>query len=240
MLQRAFPIVNKGDFDYYKWENKLLNTEVEIEEYCSWKYNPYMKTAVITGASTGIGRAIAYRLAEDGFHTILVARSEGGLSKTKALIQSAGGSSEVISADLSTIETIDDLVRKIQISHQQVDVLVNVAGIWHGKDIVFADTQFQDFDKKTIIDTIHVGTLAPLLLVHGLVPSMPSRSKIVNISGTFSSGAKGWLPYYVSKRAIEDLTVGLAEELMEKRYSGQLYITIRCRNRSVQKVLSRI
>ena len=42
---------------------------------------------------------------------------------------------------------------------------------------------------------------------------MPKKSKIINISGTFESGAKGWLPYYVSKKAIEDLTIGLAQEL---------------------------
>ena len=50
-------------------------------------------------------------------------------------------------------------------------------------------------------------------LVHGLVNLMPKKSKIINISGTFESGAKGWLPYYVSKKAIEDLTIGLAQEL---------------------------
>ena len=62
-----------------------------------------------------------------------------------------------------------------------------------------------------------VGTVAPSLLVHGLLPLMPERGKILNISGTFTNGAKGWLPYYVSKKAIEDLTVGLSEELADKK-----------------------
>ena len=46
---------------------------------------------------------------------------------------------------------------------------------------------------------------------------MPKNGKILNISGTFENGAKGWLPYFVSKKAIEDLTIGLAEELKEKQ-----------------------
>lgn len=46
---------------------------------------------------------------------------------------------------------------------------------------------------------------------------MSKDSKIINISGTFENGAKGWLPYYVSKKALEDLTVGLAQELRNKQ-----------------------
>ena len=46
---------------------------------------------------------------------------------------------------------------------------------------------------------------------------MHAGSKIINISGTFESGAKGWLPYYVSKKAIENLTVGLSQELRDKQ-----------------------
>ena len=61
-----------------------------------------------------------------------------------------------------------------------------------------------------------VGTVAPSLLVHAFVPLMHQGSAIMNLSGTFESGAKGWLPYYVSKRAIEDLTIGLSDELKDK------------------------
>ena len=61
-----------------------------------------------------------------------------------------------------------------------------------------------------------VGFTAPTLLIHGLLGIL-GRGKIINISGTFENGAKGWLPYYASKRAIEDLTIGLSEELKEKQ-----------------------
>ena len=92
-----------------------------------------------------------------------------------------------------------------------IKVLVNVAGIWHGKDEVYADRNFETFPAKVILDTITVGITAPILLSNAFVPLMTKGSGIVNISGTLESGAKGWLAYYISKRVIEDLTVGLAE-----------------------------
>jgi NAD(P)-dependent dehydrogenase (short-subunit alcohol dehydrogenase family) len=61
-----------------------------------------------------------------------------------------------------------------------------------------------------------VGFVAPSILVHGLLNLMNKGSKIVNLSGTFENGAKGWLPYYSSKRALEDFSVGLSDELEEK------------------------
>ena len=61
-----------------------------------------------------------------------------------------------------------------------------------------------------------MGIIAPSLLTHAFIPLMSKGSRIINISGTFENGAKGWLPYYVSKKAIEDLTVGLSEDLKEK------------------------
>ncbi|MBI5358075.1 SDR family oxidoreductase [Candidatus Amesbacteria bacterium] len=61
-----------------------------------------------------------------------------------------------------------------------------------------------------------VGTVAPTLLVHGLFSLMPKDSSVINISGTFENGAKGWLPYFVSKKGIEALTIGLSQELVSK------------------------
>lgn len=81
---------------------------------------------------------------------------------------------------------------------------------------MYAGKRFEEFPERVILDTLMVGTIAPMLLVRAFVPLMPSGSRIINISGTFESGAKGWLPYYVSKRAIEDLTIGLADELKTK------------------------
>ncbi len=174
------------------------------------------KFAVVTGASTGIGRAVAVEFARGGAFVALVARTEDRLNKTKQLVEEAGGKAEMFVTDLSKTDSINELVAKIRKETDCVDILANIAGIWHGKDEVYADTDFEEFSQRVILDTCMVGTIAPTLLAHAFIPLMPKGGKILNISGTFESGAKGWLPYYVSKKAIEDLTVGLAEELKDK------------------------
>lgn len=120
-------------------------------------------------------------------------------------------------ADLSDLESVKELVNKVNKLTDSLNVLVNVAGIWHGKAEVFAGKNLTEFSEKTIMDTMMVGIMAPLLLSYYLLPLMPKQSHIINISGTFETGAKGWLPYFVSKRAIEDLTIGLAQDMAEKQ-----------------------
>lgn len=174
------------------------------------------KYAVITGASTGIGKAIAFALAKTGVFVILIARTKERLEKTLQMVEQEGGQGKIIVADLSKIDSINACIATIKKKTVTIDILVNVAGIWHGKDEVYAKRNFETFPQEVILDTYTVGTITPTLLAHAFISLMPKGGKIVNISGTFESGAKGWLPYFVSKKAIEDLTVGLAEELKDK------------------------
>lgn len=175
------------------------------------------KIAVITGASTGIGQAVSLEFAKEGASVFLVARSLEGLKKTQRLIRkSLGGAAEILTADLSDLYSINNLLSKIRSKTKKVDILANIAGVWHGKNEVYAGINLQDYDEKVIVDTYFVGIIAPTLLTHGLIPLMPKKGKIINLSGTFETGAKGWIPYYVSKRALEDLTVGLSQELKDK------------------------
>ena len=174
------------------------------------------KIAIVTGASTGIGRAIAAELARKSSIVGLVARSVDGLNKTLSIIRKNGGEGEIFPTDLKSIKKIQNLSKKIKEQWGRVDILVNVAGVWHGKDKVYSDIDFMNYPIDAILETYNVGITAPTILSHELLPIMNKGSKIINISGTFESGAKGWLPYYVSKRAIEDLTVGLSEELKDK------------------------
>ena len=175
------------------------------------------KFAVVTGASTGIGRAMAIELGKQGATVALVARSKDKLEETKKLVEEAGGKGVIFETDLSDINSVNSLIQSVKQSTKQVDVLVNVAGIWHGEGVVYAGKDFDTFDQKVVLDTFSVGLIAPTLLSHALIPLMPRGASMINISGTFENGAKGWLPYYVSKRAIEDLTLGLSEELRDKR-----------------------
>lgn len=174
------------------------------------------KYAVVTGANSGVGGAIALALAQAGYFVALVGRNQARLDDIKLKIHISGGNSKIFTADLSTFEGIDKFISGIKADTKQVDVLVNAAAIWHGENEVYAGRDFETFSQQVVVDTMMVGLMAPTLLSHAFISIMPPKSKIINISGTFEDGGKGWIPYFVSKRGIEDLTLGLADELKDR------------------------
>lgn len=174
------------------------------------------KIAIVTGASTGIGRAVAIEFAKEGAYVALVGSTQEKLLKTKSLIAESGGKSDVFIGDFTNIDSVNTFIALIKKQTDKIDILANIAGIWHGKDEVYANKDFEIFSEEVILDTYSVGLSVPTLLAHAFIPLMPHGSAIVNLSGTFENGAKGWLPYYVSKRGIEDLTIGLSQELSDK------------------------
>lgn len=173
------------------------------------------RKAVVTGASTGIGQAVAVALARDGCGVVLVGRNQHGLQETLALISALPGSGEIAVADLRDAAAIDDLANHLNSAEQSVDILVNCAGVWHDGARPYYGSPLWDISPAELDEVIDVGIRAPMLLAKALLPAMIARrsGKIVNISGTFSSGGAGWLHYYVSKKALEDFTIGLADEV---------------------------
>lgn len=124
------------------------------------------KFAIVTGASTGIGRAIAVELAKEGYYIVLCGRANDKLLVTKGLIAKEGGEAEVILGDFSKLDSLRGLITTIKERTDEVDVLVNVAGIWHGKDEVYAGRDFETFPQEVILNTYSVGLTAPTLLCH--------------------------------------------------------------------------
>jgi len=181
-----------------------------------------MKTAIITGASTGIGKAVAFKLSENGYRVLLVARTSKKLDQIMKEIESKGGKAEYYSVDLSNELNVKGFLNKVTENckagnYSGIDAILNIAGIWHSDKEVFAGKDFDTFDEEVISDTYSVGFTAPSLIIHGLLPYMNEGAHIINLSGTFENGGKGWIPYYASKKALEDLTYGLADELKEKK-----------------------
>lgn len=174
------------------------------------------KYAVVTGASSGVGGAIALELAKSRYFVSLIGRNKARLDEIKAKVEGSGGEAKIFTAGLSTLAGIQELIKVIKADTKQIDVLVNAAAIWHGDNEVFAGRDFDSLPQQVVSDTMMVGLTTPLLLTHSLAPLMPKKAKIINVSGTFENGGKGWLPYYVSKRGIEDLTIALADELADK------------------------
>lgn len=174
------------------------------------------KTALVTGASTGIGRAIALAIAANGGRVGLVARSVKRLEGTQELIRKSGGEAKIFPTDLRDEKAINKLWSDITESWGGVDILVNAAGVWHGKSTLYLGPHLENTTPEQINEILDVGIRAPLLLTRLVIPGMIRKKsgKILNISGELRS-ASGWLHYYVSKKALEDFTVGLAEELRE-------------------------
>lgn len=180
-----------------------------------------MKTAIITGASTGIGKAVSFKLAENGYRVLLVARTSKKLEQIMKEIESKGGRADYYSVDLTNEFHVKGFLNEVTENckagnYQGIDAILNIAGIWHSDKDVFAECDFETFDDKVITDTYSVGFTTPSLIIHGLIPHMNDKSHIINLSGTFENGGKGWIPYYASKKALEDLTYGLSDELKER------------------------
>ena len=171
---------------------------------------------VVTGASGGIGRAIALELGKQGTHVGLIARSEDKLRDTKELIEETGGLASFFPLDLRNIEDIYRFAEKLKTEWGHVNILVNVAGIYHDAKKAHYNISFIKYTVEEIKNTYDVGTNGTTFLTHAVLPLMPPPAHIVNISGTFENGAKGWLPYFVSKRAIEDFTVGLSQDIADQ------------------------
>jgi NAD(P)-dependent dehydrogenase (short-subunit alcohol dehydrogenase family) len=173
--------------------------------------------ALITGGSSGMGRAIGVALAKAGVTVVLTGRNRMQLEEVAGLVSSAGGKAEVIAADLRSQANLIHLEKEVRKLTSELRVLVHAAGVWHDESKVFAGVPLVDTPEDQIRNVLEVGIVAPMVLTRSLLPLMipHKRGKILSISGTFSAGGAGWLHYYVSKLALEHFTVGLAQELRQ-------------------------
>ncbi len=157
------------------------------------------RVAVITGISSGIGQAIKARLEQDGWQTY-------GVSRHLPVDQ------EGYEADLSIIHDLEPLATRIASDLERVDAFIHVAGVWHDGHDVFAGKKLNEFSGQQIASTVSVGLIAAMVISAKLIPVMQPESPMIYISGTFQDGGANWLPYYTSKRALEDFVQGLAQE----------------------------
>lgn len=173
------------------------------------------QTAIVTGASTGIGRALAIELGKSGCTVGLVARREDLLKDTRERIAQIGGKAYLFPTDLSEEQSVKDLANQILREFDFVNILANVAAIWHVADHALYGPRFHETPLEEVLNVFDVGIRAPLILTRLLIPGMVENGSghIINVSGTFSdNGAVGWLHYFLGKKALEQFTVGLAQE----------------------------
>ncbi len=137
------------------------------------------KVVLVTGASSGIGRASAVRFAAAGAQVLLVARSVELLDEVGTEIAAAGGQSFAYPCDLTDFDQIDALVTKVLDRHGHVDVLVNNAGMSIRRKVQHSTDRFHDFERP-----MHLNYFAAVRLTMGLLPTMVEREQgqVVNIS----------------------------------------------------------
>lgn len=177
--------------------------------------NANARSGVVTGASTGIGRAIAVALGRDGWTVALLARRRESLEETASCVAAAGGKPLVYCVDLRDIHAVLEVASSIRTQAPALRLIANVAGVWHDDKVAYQGPPVHETPTDQILEVMQVGGLAPLILTGALLGPMveAKAGHVINISGTFYAGAKGWLHYYVSKKAIEAFTIGLAQEL---------------------------
>jgi short-subunit dehydrogenase len=165
------------------------------------------KSALVTGAGRGIGRAIAIALAKSGCEVYLTARSADQLAAVEAEIHAAKGKAAALQADLTRDEDLASLVQ----SCGPVDILINNAG-W-GKRAPVVRAKIEDWDQ-----TLRLNLRAPMILTQKLLPAMIEKGNgaVINIgSVSGKSGEANGAAYSASKFGLIGFTQSLFEEVRE-------------------------
>ena len=167
------------------------------------------KTAIVTGASRGIGAAIAHRLCEVGANVVICSRSTETISETATTLKDKGYSIHAMAADISKKEDVEALVEKTIEQFSQIDILVNNAGIT--RDMLLMRLKDEDWDA--VLQTNLTGTMYCTRAV--LRPMIRQKSgNIINISSVIGlMGNAGQASYAAAKAGIIGLTKTTAKEV---------------------------
>ena len=173
-----------------------------------------MKKALVTGASSGIGKEIAKILSDKGYYVILVARRKEKLEEVKAQLKE----SEIFVADLSKSEEIEGVFKK----HSDIDLLVNNAGFG-----VFGEFDKTDFTRESEMIDLNIKALHHLTKLYLLEFKKKGSGRILNVASTaaFFPGPK-FSSYYASKAYVYRFSLALSEEL--RREKSPITVSVFC------------
>ncbi len=169
------------------------------------------RSALVTGASGGLGTHIARRLAREGMNVVVSGRREDALAAVAGELSELGVKAQAVPADLADLGQVDSLIERSEAALGSIDLLVNNAGV----EITSAFTSYTRAELTSIVD---VNLTAPLLLTHRLVGGMLSRG---HGHVVFISSAAGKLgpayqePYAATKAALIGLTQSLRAEYLD-------------------------
>ena len=176
------------------------------------------KVTIVTGASKGIGKAIATTFAEAGAHVVCVSRTEDDLNILQKDISSNGGSASIYSCDVSKFDQVESLISNSIEEFDKIDVIVNNAGITRDGLIM----RMSDEDWNTVIDINLKGTFNGIKAISRQMMKQKS-GRIINISSVVGlKGNSGQANYAASKSGIIGLTKSSSKELASRG------ITVNC------------
>ena len=183
-------------WDY--WE-RHLDPDLFVDHSLSGKVKG--KVVVITGGSSGIGKAAALKVAAAGAKLVICARGAEELAETKKEIEAAGGSCHTYQVDLADLASCDRFVADVLTDHGHVDILVNNAGRSIRRAISSSYDRFHDFER-----TMQLNYFGALRLIMGVLPKMVERHRghIINISsiGVLTNSPR-FSAYVASKAALD-------------------------------------
>ncbi|MGE5538949.1 MAG: SDR family NAD(P)-dependent oxidoreductase [Gemmatimonas sp.] len=170
----------------------------------------YDRLALITGASRGIGRAVAVRYAQEGARLILVARSQGALEETDDLVRQAGGEATLVVMDLADHDKIDQMAAAIAERFGRLDVLVGNAAIL-GTLSPMSHTEPKDFDR---VMRINVGANFRLIRAFDAMLRLSPSGRAIFVTSAAGDGHHPyWGAYATSKGALDTMVRTWAGEL---------------------------
>jgi len=194
------------------WDYWERNLDPDLFKDRSFEGAVNGKVVLITGASSGIGKAAAHKIAAAGGIPLLVARNAEKLQETKDEIEAEGGTAYLYSADLADLDSVEALVEQVMSDHPAVDYLVNNAGRSIRRSVALSYDRFHDFER-----TMQLNYFGAIKLIVTLLPHFAEqgRGHVVNIS---SIGAQTSPPrfsaYVASKAALDAWTRCAASEVV--------------------------
>ncbi|KAA2286000.1 SDR family oxidoreductase [Arenimonas fontis] len=190
-----------GDYAWRIWDYWERHLDPDLFVDRSLRGNVENRVVLITGGSSGIGKATAEKVAAAGARVIIVARGKEELFKTRDEITAAGGKCWAYPCDLTDMAACDELVRTVLAEHKAVDILINNAGRSIRRSIELSYDRFHDFER-----TMQLNYFGSLRLIMGFLPTMAKRRKghIINISsiGVLASSPR-FSAYVASKAALD-------------------------------------
>jgi NAD(P)-dependent dehydrogenase (short-subunit alcohol dehydrogenase family) len=169
------------------------------------------KVVIVTGATSGIGRATALLFAENGSQVVAIGRNEIELNSLRDEVQAENGKIQIVLCDICETTQVERIIIKIVETYGEIDVLINSAGIISSGSI--ENTTLDDWDKM-----MNINLRAVFFMMQQCVPYLEkTNGNIVNVSSVTGPRAfPGVLAYCVSKAAVDQLTRCSALELAAK------------------------